>query len=163
MDTKVVPATAEDVPQILRFIRELAIYEKLEHEVVATEAGLRETLFGKNRYAEVVFLEEDNRKVAFAIFFHNYSTFLGQPGIYLEDLFVLPEYRGRGHGKTLLKHLAKTARQRNCGRLEWAVLDWNTPAINFYKTIGERKFLGRIGAAIWCSSAQVLSRKKKTL
>lgn len=136
--TKVVPATISDVPEILKFIRELAIYEKLEHEVVADETALTQTLFGKQRFAEVVFLEEEGTKVAFAIFFHNYSTFLGKPGIYLEDLFVLPEYRGKGYGKQLLTHLAKTAVQRNCGRLDWAVLDWNTPAIEFYKSIGAK-------------------------
>lgn len=136
MASKIIPATISDVPEILKFIRELAIYEKLEHELVADEIALTQTLFGKQRYAEVVFLEEDGKKVAFALFFHNYSTFLGKPGIYLEDLFVLPEFRGRGYGKTLLTYLAKTAVQRNCGRLEWAVLDWNTPAIEFYKSLG---------------------------
>lgn len=136
MSAKIVQATAADVSDILRFIRDLAIYEKLEHEVIATEETLRETLFGKNKYAEVVFLEDEDKRVGFALYFHNYSTFLAKPGIYLEDLFVLPEYRGRGYGKILLSYLAKIARQRNCGRLEWSVLDWNTPAIEFYKSIG---------------------------
>lgn len=136
--TKIVPATVSDVPEILRFIRELAIYEKLEHEMVADEIALTQTLFGKERYAEVLFLEEEGVKVAFALFFHNYSTFLGKPGIYLEDLFVLPQYRGKGYGKQLLAHLAKTAVQRNCGRLEWSVLNWNTPAIEFYNSLGAK-------------------------
>lgn len=137
--TKIVPATISDVPEILRFIRELAVFEKLEHEMVADEIALTQTLFGHKRHAEVLFLEEDGKKVAFALFFHNYSTFLGKPGIYLEDLFVLPEYRGRGYGKALLAHLAKTAIQRDCGRLEWSVLDWNTPAIEFYSSLGTKQ------------------------
>jgi GNAT superfamily N-acetyltransferase len=129
-------ATEADVPLILQFIRDLAIYEKLEHKVIATEETVRRTLFGNPRFAEVVFAEADGKEVGFALFFHNYSTFLGQPGIYLEDLFVKPESRGRGIGKALLAHLAKLARERGCGRLEWAVLDWNTPSINFYKSLG---------------------------
>jgi GNAT superfamily N-acetyltransferase len=129
-------ATEADVPLILQFIRDLAIYEKLEHKVIATEETVRRTLFGNPRFAEVVFAEVDGKEVGFALFFHNYSTFLGQPGIYLEDLFVKPESRGRGIGKALLAHLAKLARERGCGRLEWAVLDWNTPSINFYKSLG---------------------------
>jgi GNAT superfamily N-acetyltransferase len=129
-------ATEADVPLILQFIRDLAIYEKLEHKVIATEETVRRTLFGNPRFAEVVFAEVDGKEVGFALFFHNYSTFLGQPGIYLEDLFVKPESRGHGIGKALLAHLAKLARERGCGRLEWAVLDWNTPSINFYKSLG---------------------------
>jgi GNAT superfamily N-acetyltransferase len=129
-------ATEADVPLILRFIRDLAVYEKLEHKVVTTEAVLRQTLFGNPRFAEVVFAVEEGVQAGFALFFHNYSTFLGQPGIYLEDLFVKPEYRGRGIGKALLAHLAKLAKERGCGRVEWAVLDWNTPSIEFYKSIG---------------------------
>jgi GNAT superfamily N-acetyltransferase len=129
-------ATEADVPLILQFIRDLAIYEKLEHKVIATEETVRRTLFGNPRFAEVVFAEVDGKEVGFALFFHNYSTFLGQPGIYLEDLFVKPESRGHGIGKALLAHLAKLAKERGCGRLEWAVLDWNTPSINFYKSIG---------------------------
>ena len=129
-------ATEADVPLILRFIRDLAVYEKLEHKVVATEAGLRQTLFGNPRFAEVVFATVDGAEAGFALFFHNYSTFLGQPGIYLEDLFVKPEMRGRGVGKALLAHLAKLAQERGCGRVEWAVLDWNTPSIEFYKSLG---------------------------
>ena len=129
-------ATEADVPLILRFIRDLAIYEKLEHIVIATESGLRQSLFGNPRFAEVIFASIDGVEVGFALFFHNYSTFLGQPGIYLEDLFVKPEMRGRGVGKALLAHLALLAKERGCGRLEWAVLKWNTPSIEFYKSIG---------------------------
>ncbi|MFN3386848.1 MAG: GNAT family N-acetyltransferase [Candidatus Thermochlorobacter sp.] len=129
-------ATVEDVPQILEFIRALAHYEKLSSEVEATEARLRETLFGDLPAAEVLLVYEDDVAVGFALFFHNYSTFLGKRGIYLEDLFVKPEYRGRGHGKALLARLAEIARERGCGRLEWAVLDWNTPAIEFYRQLG---------------------------
>ena len=131
------PATEQDVPTILGFIRALAKYERLEHEVVATEDSLRKTLFGPRPYAEVVFASVDGRApVGFALFFHNYSTFLGKPGIYLEDLFVHPEARGRGVGKHLLRWLAQTAVARNCGRLEWSVLDWNEPSIAFYKSLG---------------------------
>ena len=129
-------ATEADIPLILQFIRDLAIYEKLEHKVIATEEGLRRTLFGNPRFAEVVFASVDGTEAGFALFFHNYSTFLGQPGIYLEDLFVKPEMRGRGIGKALLAHLARLAKERGCGRVEWAVLDWNTPSINFYKSLG---------------------------
>jgi GNAT superfamily N-acetyltransferase len=131
-------ATEEDVPLILTFILDLARYEKLEHEVVATAETLRATLFGQPRFAEVLFGEEDGQAVAFALFFHNYSTFVGRPGLYLEDVFVRPEFRGRGNGKAMLARLASIAVERNCGRFEWAVLDWNTPAITFYKSLGAR-------------------------
>jgi GNAT superfamily N-acetyltransferase len=131
-------ATEEDVPLILTFIRDLARYEKLEHEVVATAETLRATLFGQPRFAEVLFGEEDGQPVAFALFFHNYSTFVGRPGLYLEDVFVRPEFRGRGYGKAMLARLASIAVERNCGRFEWAVLDWNTPAIAFYESLGAR-------------------------
>ena len=130
------PATEQDVPLIHDFISGLAKYERLEHEMVATHEGLRKTLFGERRYAEVVFACLDGVPVGFALFFHNYSTFLGKPGIYLEDLFVKPEIRGRGIGKRLLAWLAQTAVERDCGRLEWAVLDWNEPSINFYRSLG---------------------------
>ena len=133
---KIRDATEADVPLILQFIRDLARYEKLEHKVVATEDGLRRTLFGSPRFAEVIFAEADGQAAGFALFFHNYSTFLVRPGIYLEDLFVRPEMRGRGYGRMLLAHLARLAQERGCGRLEWAVLDWNSPAINFYKSLG---------------------------
>jgi len=129
-------ATEADIPLILQFIRDLAVYEKLEHKVVATEDGLRRTLFGNPRFAEVVFAVVDGAAVGFALFFHNYSTFLGQPGIYLEDLFVKPEMRGHGYGKALLAHLALLAKERGCGRVEWAVLNWNQPSIDFYKRLG---------------------------
>jgi GNAT superfamily N-acetyltransferase len=130
------PATEQDVPLIRGFIRDLAKYEHLEHEMVATEEGLRKTLFGERRYAEVVFACVGTDPVGFALFFHNYSTFLGKPGIYLEDLFVRPEARGRGIGKRLLAWLAQTTVARDCGRLEWAVLDWNEPSIGFYRSLG---------------------------
>jgi len=129
-------ATEADVPVILRFIRALAEYEKLSHKVIATEESLRRTLFGNPRFAEVILGYEDGEPVGFALFFHNYSTFLGRPGIYLEDLFVDPDRRGRGYGKALLAHLARLARDRDCGRVEWAVLDWNAPSIQFYKSLG---------------------------
>jgi GNAT superfamily N-acetyltransferase len=129
-------ATAADVPQILAFIRALAEYERLLDQVVATEGGLRAALFGPRPYAEVVLAEDDGRPLGFALFFHTFSTFLGQPGIYLEDLFVVPEARGRGVGRALLGHLARLAVERGCGRVEWAVLDWNAPAIGFYERLG---------------------------
>jgi GNAT superfamily N-acetyltransferase len=130
------PATANEVPLVLGFIRELAVYEHLEHEVVATEETLRRALFGPRPYAEVVFACIAGEPVGFALFFHNFSTFLGQPGIYLEDLFVRPSARGRGIGKRLLTWLAATAVERGCGRLEWSVLDWNEPSIRFYESLG---------------------------
>lgn len=129
-------AVEEDVPLILEFIRELGDYEKLLHEVVATEESLRKTLFNDTPYAEVVIGEYDNAPVGFALFFHNYSTFLGRPGLYLEDLYVKPEMRGKGFGGVLLSFLAKLARDRDCGRFEWWVLDWNEPAIRFYESLG---------------------------
>jgi len=134
------PATPADLPLILRFIRGLAAYEKLLDEVAATEAKLRATLFGPQPAAECVlaFADQDT-PAGFAIFFTNYSTFLAQPGLYLEDLFVLPEFRGRGFGKALLLHLAQLANQRGCGRMEWTVLDWNQPAIDFYESLGAKR------------------------
>ncbi|MBZ5558228.1 MAG: GNAT family N-acetyltransferase [Acidobacteriia bacterium] len=131
-------ATERDVPLIFSLIKGLAEYEKLAHEVTATEAKLRATLFGPRPAAEVVIAYADGTPAGFALFFHNYSTFLAQPGIYLEDLYVLPEWRGRGLGRRLLSHLAKLAVERNCGRLEWSVLDWNAPAIGFYRSLGAR-------------------------
>ena len=125
-----------DVPTILALIRGLAEYEKLLHECVADEAALARTLFDDRRYAEVVIAEHEGRPAGFALFFHNYSTFLARPGIYLEDLYVLPELRGRGIGEILLAFLAKLAVERDCGRFEWSVLDWNEPAIGFYKKLG---------------------------
>lgn len=132
-------ATHHDVPVILEFIKALAEYEKLTHEVVATEESLRATLFGDKAFAEVVIgYDASGVPAGFALFFHNYSTFLAKPGIYLEDLFVKPEFRGKGYGKSLLIYLARLAEERNCGRLEWSVLDWNTPAIDFYKSLGAK-------------------------
>ncbi|HKT74208.1 MAG TPA: GNAT family N-acetyltransferase [Steroidobacteraceae bacterium] len=131
-------ATERDLPTILTFIRELAKYERLEHQVVATEDRLRRALFGTRPYAEVILACVDGDPRGFALFFHNFSTFLGQPGIYLEDLFVLPEARGRGLGRRLLGWLAATAVERGCGRLEWAVLDWNEPSIRFYRNLGAK-------------------------
>ena len=131
-------AVRADVAQILRLIRALAEYEKLAHEVVATEAALADTLFGERPAAEVLLAEEGGRAVGFALFFPNYSTFLARPGIYLEDLFVEPACRGKGLGKALLKAVARIAVERGCGRLEWAVLDWNAPAIGFYRNLGAK-------------------------
>lgn len=129
-------AQRADVPLILKFIQGLAEYERLADSVVATEARLAETLFGDRPYAEVIIAEWDGAPAGFALFFHNYSTFLARPGIYLEDLFVDPAFRGRGIGKALLVRLAQLAVERNCGRLEWSVLDWNEPAIGFYRSLG---------------------------
>jgi GNAT superfamily N-acetyltransferase len=129
-------ANESDVVLILGFIRDLARYEKLEDRVVATEESLRSTLFGNPRFAEVLIAEEDESPAGFALFFHNYSTFLGRPGIYLEDLFVNPDRRGRGYGKAFFRYLARIAKERDCGRVEWAVLNWNTPAIDFYNSLG---------------------------
>ncbi len=129
-------ATESDVPLILQFIRDLAEYERSAHEVAATEELLRTTLFGNPRFAEVLIGEDDGEPVAFALFFHNYSTWTGKPGLYLEDLFVKPEARRHGHGRTMLSRLAAIAKERNCARFEWAVLEWNTPAIDFYRSLG---------------------------
>ena len=130
------PASEADVPLILSLIRKLAEYERLSHQVVATEEGLREFLFGARRYAEVVIARLNDHPVGYALFFHNFSTFAGKPGLYLEDVFVLPEYRGKGIGKALLVYLAKLAVARNCSRFEWVVLDWNSSAIEFYQGLG---------------------------
>ena len=129
------PAQESDVKLILQFITELGEYEKLSHLVVVTEEKLMQTLF-RQLMAEVIIGESEGQAVGFALFFHNYSTFLGQAGIYLEDLYIKPEMRGKGFGKTMLRHLAKLAVERNCGRLEWACLDWNEPSICFYKELG---------------------------
>ncbi|HKQ60343.1 MAG TPA: GNAT family N-acetyltransferase [Candidatus Polarisedimenticolaceae bacterium] len=130
------PATAADAPLVLSLIQELASYERLAHEVRATVDDLRRTLFGARPAAEVVLARWAQAPAGFALYFHNYSTFLGRPGIYLEDLFVRPDYRSRGIGRALLAHLAKLAVERGCGRLEWAVLDWNEAAIGFYARLG---------------------------
>ena len=129
-------AEEKDIPIIFSFIKELAEYEKLLDQVEVTEEILRENLFGKRRYAEVIIAELDKVPAGQALFFHNFSTFLGKPGIYLEDLYVKPEFRGNGVGKGLLKKIIETAKERDCGRVEWVVLDWNTPAIEFYKKLG---------------------------
>ena len=129
-------AVEADAPLILHFIRRLAEYERLAHEVVATEDGLRRSLFGEKPAAEVVIAEWAGEPTGFALFFHNFSTFLGRPGVYLEDLYVEPAHRGRGIGRALLAYLARLAVERGCGRLEWAVLDWNEPAIRFYRSLG---------------------------
>lgn len=131
-------ANPADVEQILDFVRRLAEYEKLGHEVVATPERIRRALFGGQRYAECILAEADGQPAGFALFFHTFSTFLALPGIYLEDLFVLPERRGQGVGKALLKRVAAIAAERGCGRLEWAVLDWNEPAIAFYRSLGSQ-------------------------
>ncbi|MCQ2429148.1 MAG: GNAT family N-acetyltransferase [Clostridia bacterium] len=128
-------AERKDIPLILHFIKELAEYEKMSDEVVADEAILEEWIFDK-RKAEVIFALEGEKEVGFALYFHNFSTFLGRAGIYLEDLFVEPEYRGKGYGKGLLKKLASIAVERGCGRLEWSCLDWNAPSIGFYLSLG---------------------------
>ena len=132
------PATAADVPIILELIRALATYERAPNEVTATEDGLNKVLFGEKPAAEVLLAFENETAVGFAVFFHNFSTWLGRPGLYLEDLFVRPEDRGKGYGRALLIHLAKIARDRGCGRMEWAVLNWNEPAIQFYHKLGAK-------------------------
>jgi GNAT superfamily N-acetyltransferase len=130
------PAAAADVPLILSLINELADYEKLRHESVATEASIHDALFGARPHAEAVIARYDGEGVGFALFFHNFSTFLGKPGLYLEDLFVRPAFRGRAIGKSLLSHLASLAVQRGCGRFQWQVLDWNRPSRDFYESLG---------------------------
>ncbi len=131
-------ANKSDVPVILNLIRALAEYEKLADEVVATEEGLAYTLFGSRPYAEVLLAEENGEAAGFCLFFYNYSTFLGKPGLYIEDIFVRPEYRGKGIGKALFKKVAAIAQEKNCGRIEWWVLDWNEPTIQFYKNMGAK-------------------------
>jgi GNAT superfamily N-acetyltransferase len=132
------PATPADVPTIAKLIRDLAEYEKLAHAVVLQEPDLHKHLFGSPKYAEVVLAEDAGEVVGFALFFHNYSTFRAKPGIYLEDLFVIPEARGKGHGKALLRELARLAVERDCSRVEWSVLNWNEPSIEFYKALGAK-------------------------
>ena len=137
-------AVSEDVPLILEFIKGLAEYEKMSDEVVATEEILDEWLFDKEK-AEVIFAIAEGEEVGFALFFHNFSTFLGRAGIYLEDLFVKPKYRGNGYGKAILKRLAQIAVERGCGRLEWSCLDWNQPSIDFYLSLGATPMSGWTG------------------
>jgi GNAT superfamily N-acetyltransferase len=135
-DFEIRDATIADIPIILQLIRDLATYERAPNDVVATEESLHEVLFGSEPAAKVVIIFENTEPVGFAVYFFNFSTWLGRPGLYLEDLFVKPEMRGRGYGRALLVHLAKIARDHNCGRMEWAVLTWNEPAIEFYKKLG---------------------------
>ncbi len=132
------PARPGDEPIVLRLIKALAEYEKLAHQVVATEADLTESLFGPRPYAEAIIGYADGAPVGFAVYFHSFSTFWGRPGIYLEDVFVEPEWRGRGLGRRLLAHVARVAVERGCRRMEWSVLDWNAPSIGFYKSLGAR-------------------------
>ncbi|HKT32878.1 MAG TPA: GNAT family N-acetyltransferase [Gammaproteobacteria bacterium] len=127
-----------DAPLILNFIRELANYEKLAHEVSAAQSDIERNLFGAHPKAECIIAEHDRMAIGFALYFHNFSTFLGKPGLYLEDLYVQPAFRGRGYGRKLLSHLAKLALNHGCGRFEWAVLDWNAPAIGFYQKLGAK-------------------------
>jgi GNAT superfamily N-acetyltransferase len=136
MQPRITEATERDVPEILDLIRQLADYERLSDQVTATEQKLRDTLFGKQPAAEVLLASVAQETVGFAVFFTNYSTFLAKPGIYLEDLFVKPHARGKGIGKALLVHLAQLAVERDCGRINWSVLDWNTPSIRFYESLG---------------------------
>ncbi len=135
-------AEEKDIPVIFSLIKELAVYEKLSDKVTVTEEILKENLFGKRKYAEVIIAELDGKPVGQALFFHNFSTFMGKPGIYLEDLYVKPGYRGKGIGKALLNKLIEVAKERNCGRVEWVVLDWNKPAIDFYKKLGAKEMSG---------------------
>jgi GNAT superfamily N-acetyltransferase len=136
MTLSIRPGERKDVPLIAELIRGLASYERLEDEVTMTEEKIERALFGERRYAETLIAEDDGKPAGFALFFHNFSTFLAQPGIYLEDLFVLPGTRGKGVGRALLERLAQIAVERDCGRLEWAVLDWNRDAIRFYESLG---------------------------
>ena len=136
MTVRIRPAEPADVPVVAELIWQLARFEKLEKEVVLTEELLRAGLFGSRPYAEAVLADENGEPIGFALFFHTFSTFLARPGLYLEDLFVLPEHRGRGVGRALLGHLARLAVERGCGRLEWAVLNWNKEAIRFYERLG---------------------------
>ena len=136
MPLRIEPARPRDTAVLHALIRALSEYERLTHLVVGTEAQLREELFGARPVVEAVLGWEDERPVAFALYFHNFSTFLARRGLYLEDLFVVPEARGRGYGKALMRHVARVAVERSCGRFEWAVLDWNQPAIDFYRSLG---------------------------
>ncbi|MDV5863250.1 GNAT family N-acetyltransferase [Pseudomonas mendocina] len=138
MPINIRPATPDDAELILRFITELAIYEKAEHEVKTDAAGIRDSLFADGSTAHGLICENDGQPIGYAVYFFNYSTWLGKHGLYLEDLYVSPEARGLGAGKALLRHLAQLAVARGCGRFEWSVLDWNTPAIDFYESFGAR-------------------------
>lgn len=155
------PATLADVPVILELIRELAVYEKLESDAVAKPEDLATHLFGPRPYAECLLADEAGMVVGFALFFHNYSTFRGKPGIYLEDLFVKPEYRGHGHGKALFAELARLAVERDCARLEWAVLDWNAPSIAFYERLGAHPLNEWTTYRLTGDAMRTLARSKK--
>jgi len=135
-------AAIDDVPVILELIKELADYEELSHEVIATEEKLKESLFGEHPVAEVIIADYFTKPVGFSLFFHNFSTFLGQPGIYIEDIYIKPEHRSMGIGRTILVYLAQLAMERGCGRIEWSVLDWNINALNFYKELGAKAMDG---------------------
>ena len=135
-DFKIVQASEKDVPVILSLIKEMAVYEKLTHEVKATEEILRENLFGEKKYAEVLLPYYNGEPIGYAVYFYNFSTFLGKPGLYLEDIFIRPDMRGKGFGKALFKQLINIAKEKECGRMDWCVLNWNKPAIDFYKTFG---------------------------
>ena len=143
IDTKIKDLTfrfaeKKDIPLLLTLIKELAVYEKMLDQVSATEASLKRSLFGKRKHAEAIIPEFEGKPVGYAIFFHNFSTFEGKPGLYLEDIYVKPEFRGKGIGKALLSYLAKIALERDCARFEWVVLDWNEPSIQFYKSLGAK-------------------------
>jgi GNAT superfamily N-acetyltransferase len=138
-DLRIEPATEDDVPLVLNLVKKLAAYERLSHEVVATEEDFRKALFGPARVAEALLAFSANRPVGLALYFSTFSTFVGRPGIYLEDIFVEPEHRGQGIGTALLTRIAKIACDRNCGRLEWSVLTWNEPSIGFYERLGARR------------------------
>ncbi len=164
MPLRIAPARPQDVPVILELIRALAEYEKLLDEVSATESALHDSLFDTPRYAEALIAWQGEDAAGFALYFHNYSTFLAKPGIYLEDLFVRPAFRGHGIGKALLARIAQIARARDCGRLEWSVLNWNEPAIQFYRSLGAVAMnewtINRVtGAALDALAGQVRSRK----
>ncbi len=150
-------ATVHDVGLILSLIRELAAYEKLLHEVTATEDDLRHNLFGQQAIAEAVLAYEADQAVGFALFFANFSTFLGKPGLYLEDLYVKSDYRGKGYGKKLLTHVAHLAHSRGCGRLDWSVLDWNAPSIKFYQSLGAKPMSEWTGFRLTGAALQKLS------
>jgi len=136
MHLRIETATVGDIPSIVRLVKQLAVYEKLAHQMVATEDDFRRALFGPRRNVDALIAFMDDKPVGFALYFYTFSTFLGRRGLYLEDIFVEPEFRGRGIGKTLLKKLAKIAREQNCGRMEWSVLTWNQPSIDFYHRLG---------------------------
>ena len=153
-------SSVKDISLILDLIKGLAEFEKLSHEVTATPAQLEKTLFGKEKYAETVIAEYDGKPVGLALFFHNYSTFLGKPGLYLEDLFVKPEFRGNGIGKALLIYLAKLAKQRDCGRFEWSVLDWNELAIKFYLELGAKPMSDWTGYRVTGEALDALAKKE---